>query len=138
MTRSKKQKKHDDTFEARVDPLANIQADDRSSNDNCFKTHEARSRKNAAKSNAVAVMQFTPNEVVWAKLRGHPHWPAKIVTIENNKFEIVWFNDYRKSKVFRSQLYKFHDYLDEYRHVRKIGFEKALKEAILYSIAMSQ
>lgn len=88
--------------------------------------------------NTVAVVEFTPDEVVWAKLKGHPHWPAKIVRHENKKYEIFWFNDYRKSKVFRSQIFKFNQFnFEKFSKTKKLGFEAALKEAILYGKAIS-
>lgn len=83
----------------------------------------------------IAIVEFNENEVVWAKLKGHPYWPARIVSFEKNKFEIFWFNDYRKSKVFRTQLLKFNQTnFEEYSKTKKIGFEAAVKEAILYGM----
>lgn len=58
-------------------------------------------------NNAVAVPEFKLDEVIWSKLRGWPHWPARILSFEENKIEIYWFNDYRTSKVFKSALFKF-------------------------------
>lgn len=82
----------------------------------------------------VAVLEFSVNEVVWGKIRGWPHWPARITTIEGKKFEVQWFNDYRKSKLFRTQLYKFVDNFKEFSKLfpQKIGLECAAKEACIY------
>lgn len=85
------------------------------------------------KKNTIAIIEYRLNEIVWCKLKGHPHWPGKIVGCEKQKFEILWFNDYRKSKVFRSQLFKFNDQnFGEFSRNSKIGLEKAIKEAIIY------
>lgn len=83
----------------------------------------------------VAVPEFKVGEIVWAKLRGWPHWPAKLLAIESKRYEIYWFNDYRKSKVFRSQLFKFHDHFSTFsqKFGSSIGLETAAKEALLYS-----
>lgn len=89
-------------------------------------------------TNTLAIIEFKENEVIWAKLKGHPHWPAKIVGYENKKFEIFWFNDYRRSKVFRSQIFKFNQSnFETFSKTKKIGFEAAVKEAILYGKALS-
>lgn len=63
---------------------------------------------------AIAFQQFSVNEVIWGKQRGYPHWPGKIVKILQNKYEIFWFNDYRKSNMFPSQLFKFKPKLVEF------------------------
>lgn len=85
--------------------------------------------------NTVSLIQFSMDEVVWAKLKGHPAWPAKIVGFENKRFEILWFNDYRRSKVFRSQLFKFNNAnVEKFSKAKNVGVETAIKEAILYSL----
>lgn len=85
--------------------------------------------------NTVSLIQFSMDEVVWAKLKGYPAWPARIVGFENKRFEIMWFNDYRRSKVFRSQLFKFNKAnVEKFTKAKKVGVETAIKEAILYSL----
>lgn len=48
--------------------------------------------------------------------------------------EVIWFNDYRKTKLYRSQLFKFTPNIDEFAKKFKgtAGLETAAKEA-LYS-----
>lgn len=86
-----------------------------------------------AKDRTVALPDFSVDDIVWAKLRGSPHWPARIVAIENGRFEIYWYNDYRKSKVNRSQLFKFHVNFDTFskKGNSNVHLETAIKEALI-------
>lgn len=89
-----------------------------------------------SKANVVAEL-YNINEVVWAKIKGSVPWPARITSISTTglkRYEVVWFNDYRKSRLFRSQIFKFYKHFSEYsKHFSKsIGVETAAKEALLY------
>lgn len=55
----------------------------------------------------ISTLPFKVGEVTWGKIRGWPHWPAKIVHIFPRQFEVVWYNDYRVTKLYRSQVFKF-------------------------------
>lgn len=85
-------------------------------------------------SQTVTKFEFSIGEIVWAKIRGWPHWPAKIIAIEPKRYEVFWFNDYRKSKIFRSQIYKFHDNFNSFsgKFTSSLGLETAAKEALIY------
>lgn len=89
--------------------------------------------KTSTVNNVVAVLEYSINEVVWGKIRGWPHWPARITSIEGRRFEVQWFNDYRKTKLFRTQLFKFYKHYDEFSKLfdSKIGLETAAKEAVI-------
>lgn len=89
-----------------------------------------------SKPNSI-VEQYTVNEVVWAKIKGSIPWPAKITSIATTglkRYEVVWFNDYRKSKLYRSQISKFHTHFIEFsvHFPKSIKVETAAKEALLY------
>lgn len=61
---------------------------------------------------AIAKPDFSSNEIIWGKMKGSTYWPAKIVKILTTvrgtiMYEIVWYNDYRKSKIYKTQAYKF-------------------------------
>lgn len=50
---------------------------------------------------------------------GFPHWPCKIKSFPSDRHaEVVWFNDYRKTKIFRTQMFKFlpnfHKYAEKF------------------------
>lgn len=100
--------------------------------------NEVPSNSNKPKNDEIAIVDFKIGEVVWAKIRGFPYWPAKIENISGQKkqiFRIYWFNDYRTSKVFKSQIFKFHKNFEE--HAKNfnthIGVETAAREALMYS-----
>lgn len=81
----------------------------------------------------VAVIDFKLEDIVWAKIKGYPPWPAKIVLFPTAKTAmLLWFNDYRKTKVFRTQLFKFLPNFDKFAvHFKKhLGLETAAKEAL--------
>lgn len=83
----------------------------------------------------IALITFKVDEVVWAKIKGHPHWPAKIKCFPNAKMAIVvWFNDYRTTKVYRTQLHKFLINFDKFavRFSDSIGLKTAAQEALIY------
>lgn len=43
----------------------------------------------------LAIIEFQTNEIMWAKIKGFPAWPAKIISFPSNKMVLVlWFNDY--------------------------------------------
>lgn len=83
---------------------------------------------------AFAVFAFKVDEVIWGKIRGWPHWPAKVTRIEQRRFEVEWFNDYRKTKLFRSQMFKFQPNFDIFseKFSTTIGLEDAACEAFMY------
>lgn len=80
----------------------------------------------------VAKFQFSLNEIIWGKIRGSAHWPAKVINIKpirnTTQYEVVWMNDYRKTKLFHSQMYKFHSNFDEF----SAKCSTAVKEALIY------
>lgn len=82
----------------------------------------------------VAVIPFTVNEVVWGKIRGWAHWPAKIIRIENRRYVVEWFNDYRSTSLFKSQIFKFYPnfslFADKFNST--VGLKDAAHEAMLY------
>lgn len=94
--------------------------------------------KNApiAKSTAIvrrANVEFSVDEIVWGKLRGHSHWPCKIISIEQNRFVVTWFNDYRNSTLFRTQMFKFMPNFKEFakKFSSSVALETAAKEALI-------
>lgn len=83
--------------------------------------------------NKVAKVEFTIDEIVWAKIKGFNHWPAQIGSFPSNKMaEVIWFNDYRKTKLYRTQLFKFLPNFDEFakKFNETVGLEAAAKEAL--------
>lgn len=83
----------------------------------------------------VNTIDFKVNEVVWAKIKGHPHWPAKIKCFPSNRMvTVVWFNDYRTTKIYRTQLFKFLVNFDSFakNFDSTIGLRAAAQEGLMY------
>lgn len=96
---------------------------------------QAISSSNAAPVNmTVARIPFVIGEVVWAKIRGWKHWPAKILSISPRQIEVEWFNDYRTTKIFRSQIYKFGPNFQMFAENfdSTVGLREAAEEALLH------
>lgn len=84
---------------------------------------------------AIVKVEFRIGEVVWAKIRGFPAWPAKIKAITSSKMVlVVWFNDYRVTKVYKTQLSKFLINFDSFakNFENSIGLKTAAREALMY------
>lgn len=86
-----------------------------------------------SRNNVIEKITFSIGEIVWAKIRGFKTWPAKIRSFPSNKMaEVIWFNDYRRTKLYRSQLFKFLKHFDENSKYfsNTVGLETAAKEAL--------
>lgn len=85
---------------------------------------------------SLAIMPFSVGEVIWGKIRGWPNWPAKVIRIESNgRYEVEWFNDYRTTKLYKSQILKFYsNHFDLYasKCSTTVGLKIAIKEALIY------
>lgn len=89
------------------------------------------------KAGELARPDFLAGDIVWTKLRGYPAWPSRIERIygeKNQMAEVWWFNDYRRSKVYKSQLQSFLRNFKANSNAFKhhIGLETAAKEAMMY------
>ncbi|KAG8320315.1 hepatoma-derived growth factor- protein [Homalodisca vitripennis] len=83
---------------------------------------------------------FITGEIVVAKLKGYPHWPAKITEIQTNdknhsqKYKVVFFGDKNCADIKESDIYCYEQYKNLYGqpkidHFKNKLFNKALKEA---------
>lgn len=89
----------------------------------------------------MAQIDFKIGEIVWAKIKGFPHWPCVIRAFHKNMAIVFWFNDYRQTKIYRTQLFKFLPNFDTFSKLfsQKIGLETAAKEALIaYGQQMAQ
>lgn len=122
---------HDQTLAKKVDP-------------NKKEGHQISSTatlsENASKPNAssskVACYPFIIDEVIWGKIRGSTHWPAKVLSIEKRTFKVEWFNDYRTTQLYLSQMYKFcpNFYKFSLKFDTVVGLKDAAEEALLYEM----
>lgn len=84
----------------------------------------------------MAKPDFMVGDIVWAKIRGSPFWPAKIERIYGQKYqmaEVYWLNDYRRTKIFITQMKKFYAHFDEFKSTfsNHLGLETAVEEALI-------
>lgn len=84
-------------------------------------------------NNIVAKPIFNVGEIIWAKIKGHACWPAKIVMVTSKRALVYWLNDYRTTNVYLTQLYKFLPHFDEFskKFSHTVGLECAAKEALI-------
>lgn len=85
----------------------------------------------------ISEIEFKLKDIVWAKIKGFPAWPAIIKEIKYGQrisFEIEWFNDYRRSTVNKTQMYNFCANFERFsvNFSKHIGVETAAKEALMY------
>lgn len=85
----------------------------------------------------IACPEFNVNEIIWAKIKGFSHWPAKIeriITRPNGSvmYEVRWYNDYRKTKLYKLQVFKFFENFEKYAEKFNdvIGLKVAAFEAM--------
>lgn len=83
----------------------------------------------------VSIIDYKINEVVWAKIKGYSFWPGKIKSFPSSQTaEIVWFNDYRRTKVFKTQMKKFLPHFEECakKFDDVVGLRCAAQEGLIY------
>lgn len=82
----------------------------------------------------IAKIDFQVGEIVWAKIKGSPEWPAEIISFSSSKMVVVrWYNDYRVTKMYRGQLFKFLINFDMFakNFDVNIGLKTAAQEALI-------
>lgn len=72
--------RNNEASEVQKSPIREQQPIIENSGKNDFEMNEVDENSNNS-INTVARFQFSPNEIVWAKIRGSPHWPAKVISI---------------------------------------------------------
>lgn len=81
----------------------------------------------------IATQPFKVGEVIWGKIRGWNHWHCKIITILPRRYEVIWYNDFRVTKLYRSQIYKFVPNFDLFaeKFDTTVGLRQAAEQAML-------
>lgn len=85
------------------------------------------------REDVIAQMDFKIGEIVWAKIKGHPHWPCVIKAFNKKMVIVLWYNDYRQTKIYKTQLFKFLKNFDQFSKLfdQRVGLETAAKEALI-------
>ncbi|KAI6234483.1 PWWP domain-containing protein [Aphelenchoides fujianensis] len=75
---------------------------------------------------------FDIGALVWAKMRGFPHWPAQIAklpTVTNPKYSVYFFGTQETAFVKTTDVFDYNTHLATYGEPRRItGFQTALDE----------
>lgn len=92
--------------------------------------------KNPTKT--IAKLSYAVGEVIWGKIRGWPHWPAKVVQNHGRLIEVEWFNDYRTTKLYHTQMFKFYPNYDVFaeKFQTSVGLKTAATEALIYIMSL--
>lgn len=90
-------------------------------------------RNNEYSGKEVAAIDFSIGDIVWGKIKGFCHWPAKIVEFSKGKVTLWWYKDYRYSSVFKSQIYKFSEHCSTFSKKAESSpaLQAAIKEALI-------
>lgn len=85
------------------------------------------------REDVIAHMDFKIGEIVWAKIKGHPHWPCVIKAFDKKMVIVLWYNDYRQTKIYITQLFKFLKNFDNFSKLfnQRVGLETAAREALI-------
>lgn len=84
--------------------------------------------------NAVANLDWRVGEIIWAKIKGWPTWPGQIKSFPSARMvEVIWLNDYRKTRLYRTQMFKFLNNFDRFAvdFDNVVGLEGAAREGLI-------
>ena len=78
-------------------------------------------------------VSFHVGEVVWAKIRGYPHWPAIITGIEDDnkekKYAVSFIGDNTHASLAKKYLVKFEKGLKLYANTKKKNLLESIEKA---------
>jgi hypothetical protein len=78
-------------------------------------------------------VSFHVGEVVWAKIRGYPHWPAIITGTEDDnkekKYAVSFIGDNTHSSLAKKYLVKFEKGLQLYANTKKKNLAESIEKA---------
>lgn len=79
------------------------------------------------------------NELVWAKMRGFPHWPGVIENItRRGKYSIHFFGDYTRSEITASNIWNFFEGFSLYSDSSNQKLRKAVDEARTFLLSATK
>lgn len=71
---------------------------------------------------------FIKNQLILAKLQGHPWWPAYIKDIKENIYEVIYFGDFSKSFLKSNKIKHFDLNFEQHNGGKKL--QKAINAAL--------
>ncbi|GFO03989.1 kinase c-binding protein 1, partial [Plakobranchus ocellatus] len=74
----------------------------------------------------------TPHPLVWAKLKGYPYWPAKILREENGSVDVRFFGAHDRSWVSESSCYLLSETYPVVQRKGRAGMDLSMKELTLH------
>lgn len=69
--------------------------------------HECYSNASKHPNDSFKMVCSVKHPVVWVKTDGFSYWPAKAMTFENNRVNVIYFGDHETDKVPLERCYKF-------------------------------
>jgi hypothetical protein len=72
--------------------------------------------------------------VVWAKVKGYPWWPARILGIGNyesgdKKYEVFFIKDDSRAMLPKLKLRKFRESFSDFSKTKRAKLKEAIKQA---------
>ncbi|ESP01863.1 hypothetical protein LOTGIDRAFT_138945 [Lottia gigantea] len=82
-------------------------------------------------------IQYKPGDKIFAKMKGYPHWPARIdelpegSPIPKGKFPIFFYGTHETAFLLPKDIFPYDKYVDKYgKQNKRVGFNEGLEEII--------
>ncbi|XP_041360637.1 protein kinase C-binding protein 1-like isoform X2 [Gigantopelta aegis] len=75
----------------------------------------------------------TPHTLVWAKLKGYPFWPAKVLREEGVQLDVRFFGAHDRSWVSKSQVFLLSEQPPSTMQKRSSGMDMAMEEVRIHT-----
>lgn len=68
---------------------------------------ECYERKCMGVENVIMSVCAVPHLVVWAKLKGYPYWPAKVLAVNKKRVEVIFFGQHDTASILYTKCHLF-------------------------------
>ncbi|EDO42006.1 predicted protein, partial [Nematostella vectensis] len=82
-------------------------------------------------------MTYQPGDLIWAKMRGYPHWPARIdlaakdEVIPAKKYPIFFYGTHETAVMLPKDLFPYEKHKHKFaKPCKRKGFMEALEEIV--------